>query len=70
MGEVEKPDGWVAWHPRHGTDKTSFAAKESLVAISMGDKYRNSYPGSGYIPPLDLGWRIRPVKLVYLDEEK
>lgn len=59
--EADKADGFIAWHPRHGIDKTSFAAKESLVIAKM----EGEWP---YEHPLDLGWRIRPVRLVFLDE--
>lgn len=59
--EADKADGFIAWHPRHGIDKTHFAAKESLVIAKM----KGEWP---YEHPLDLGWRIRPVRLVFLDE--
>lgn len=57
-----EPTGWIAYSERHGYDKTSFRAKESLVAEMMIKGYP---PGDS---PLDMGWRIIPVKLIKCGE--
>ncbi len=63
--DKSKPDGWVAWHPFHrGFIRDSvcevFAniqGAEHLVRRESANKYLQ----------VDR-WRIRPVKLLFLDE--
>lgn len=57
--ELIEPDGYLAWHPRHGYDKTSFRAKESLVV-----KFMTEITSRLESHPLDTGWQIKPVCLV------
>lgn len=43
-----EPDGYIGYHERHGFDKTSFRAKESLVAKFMDECFIETHP-------LDMG---------------
>lgn len=56
-------DGFMAYHERHGLDKTSFRGKESLVAKFMDDITR---PVEAH--PLDMGWQIVPVKIIKMEK--
>lgn len=63
---TEKPDGWVAWHPDEkfypATDEGGVFVAEDKEVLDIG----NNSPHS--IRMRKDGWRIRPVKLVFLDE--
>jgi hypothetical protein len=50
------PDGWVAWHPEEGVNMGSLSNSEK----GAWEKLDNVWFGNG--------WRIRPVKLLFLDE--
>lgn len=61
MGEVKnKPDGFVAYDPEMGLLMDMAGESEDAVQRKVDESYYT----------LNYGWRIRPVKLVYLDEEK
>lgn len=53
-----EPDGYVAWHPAKG------ASIDSCAATKADSEW---YLNKGEL--LD-GWKIRPVKLIFLDETK
>lgn len=70
--ESEKPDGWVAWHPvrcrRHRVVGSQWAAWNRGIfckSINLRDLTRKQ----SILKLKKEGWRIRPVKLVFLDEE-
>lgn len=83
--EKEKPDGWVAWHPKHGSDiYTASAVSADFPRSNLMRKHfcdTNNDPQTNYETALDAsywglwerlekdGWRIRPVKLQFLDED-
>lgn len=75
MSEEKKPDGWIGWHPTKGfadveIHRTIPAAIERLC-MEHGFYEDGDYQ-AGRIDPDEAhaaGWRIRPVKLVFLDEE-
>lgn len=77
MSEKQKPDGWVAWHPKESIKCREICESETYALASL----------AGYVCPdrvsrrrlnkdpdvkelLREGWRIRPVKIVFLDEVK
>ncbi len=82
--EPQQPDGYCAWHPekgypdrgRGGPDITTLAGSpeesESLL-VNEGPYGRNYEDLADYefavMDAKNKGWRIRPVKLVFLDEE-
>lgn len=85
MTDDKKPDGWVAWHPTEGLCygrfiwltfddvleelREDYDLEESYMAFcreNLDDPRSQSF----VLWLADQGWRIRPVKLVYLDEEK
>lgn len=53
----KKPDGWVAWHPLIGHQLQAAANDYESAANDLSLDHERE------------GWRIRPVKLVFLDEE-
>jgi hypothetical protein len=73
----DKPDGWVAWHPQEGRFATIATSKEYAIGdlgyskkpFSMGLNSENyhwsNWKWGEYF--LENGWRIRPVKLIFLD---
>jgi hypothetical protein len=65
LSSEEKPDGWVAWHPKHG-----FKSTTSYGVEIHEDKGDAEYTFNLSKHEIADGWRIRPVKLVFLDEEK
>jgi hypothetical protein len=71
MSDKKKPDGWVAWHPEEGVKPMNDEGDVGVVE----DEERCGYaylwsPNSPTGARLRKdGWRIRPVKLVFLDEE-
>lgn len=71
MTDDKKPDGYVAWHPNWGLYYMSFgnsrvSCSNNLVAywqnikLEHADNRLEEYKANG--------WRIRPVKLIFLDE--
>lgn len=60
-----KPDGWVAWHSEGGLmiDDTSNCHNPDGFFVATR---REVFELKQY--RVDDGWRIRPVKLVFLDE--
>lgn len=74
----EKLTGWVAWHPHKVLDanlveifKTEQMAMDCLC-LREGH-YDDGDFGAGDIYPEDAiaqGWRIRPVEIVFTDEEE
>jgi hypothetical protein len=66
--DKSKPDGWVAWHPKIGVSDIV------LSLISPDDAKWGFLNVTSCSPPSNWeeaeaeGWRIRPVKLVFLDE--
>ena len=65
MSDKEMPDGWVAWHRDEREEliynSRTYGARADLVAAL------ESIPSA--LNP-DTFWRIRPVKLLFLDEDK
>jgi hypothetical protein len=57
QGDKSTPEGWIAWHP--DAAKGGYPPTESR---ELAEKL------VGYLRRKDDGWRIRPVKLVFLDE--
>lgn len=82
--EKPKADGYVAWHPEHGADiYTASAISEEFPRSNLMNKiFKLSDRDTPYDEMIDSsywelwkklqedGWRIRPVKLVFLDEEE
>lgn len=77
----KKPDGWVAWHPEMSKPITmsKSGSIEQLLRQNYGLRYGETYcHAEAYFAMRDSllgeaekdGWRIRPVKIVFLDEEK
>lgn len=69
--EDKKPDGYVAWHPKDGIEpEICHDAKycEWNLGFQHYDSSRESVEDSAERHIKD-GWRIRPVKLVFLDED-
>lgn len=72
----QKPDGWVAWHPKEGTNTSLYGwmgDRSDLVMALCIELDLVDYDHCGSKFPLvsamgEKGWRIRPVKLVFLDE--
>ena len=65
----DKADGWVAWHPMCGAclataANTKLEARGQMM-IAIGSRFFDE-PVLSTVPP--DGWRIRPVKLQFLDE--
>lgn len=63
MSEEQKPDGWVAWHPKCGIAVESFVKTEDQM-------FRSWIEACTDVALKEEGWRIRPVKIVFLDEVK
>jgi hypothetical protein len=55
----QKPDGWVAWHEDVGFFSGTLATCEDDCQRYIDESYYE----------MPQGWDIRPVKLVFLDEE-
>lgn len=76
----EKVDGWVAWHPEQGFNEKRvnystgqiFDERNLLeVFVSQMEAERTEKERASGLPEsVNEGWRIRPVKLVFLDEDK
>ncbi len=64
--DKSKPDGWVAWHPVHGV-KDRVLSTHKRIAKNQLDMLLYGKMVSDHLSIAD-GWRIRPVKLVFLDE--
>lgn len=68
----EKPDGWVAWHPKLGAlIKTARITTREVKHAAT--KCQHPHLLERFAPwdsMEDLGYKIRPVKLQFLDEEK
>lgn len=52
----QKPDGWVAWHPGHGVEVDLLKDNQRSAEDELTEKHRSD------------GWRVRPVRLQFLDE--
>lgn len=78
--EKQKPDCWVAWHPDEGFDYETVSyvsgdkawyykifTPEILFDIDRSLEDAMEFNKKNAIL---AGWRIRPVKLVFLDEEE
>ncbi len=76
MTEQEKPDGWVAWHPAKGfLDYREGPEKYETYCVNLSANFcadsAHVRTGSQFVRGVNKkGWRIRPVKLVFLDEGK
>ncbi len=78
----EAPPMWVAWHPKYGSNPTTYSksgCEENLLAINYQFEYPDVFArAEAYFAARDAklqeaykdGWKIRPVKLVFLDEGK
>lgn len=66
MSEGEKIHGWVAWHPEldlyPATEDGGIYVAEDIDGLRLSDNSPNSNRMR------KQGWRIRPVKVVFLDE--
>lgn len=76
MEEKEKPDGYVAWHPTRGAfgdglllSRTESEAERRVIAHYYCKHIERDLGECQRQFDAD-GWRIRPVKLVFLDEPK
>lgn len=58
---TDKPDGYVAWHPLHGIAHESFVNDRTCMFRSWREAVNEAMSQD------NDGWRIRPVKLVFLD---
>lgn len=78
MKEAEKPDGYVAWHPTEMIDEvTLYPLAGECRAMLLGYVYPSSHKSRSdaakdpeWKRAYRQGWKIRPVKLQFLDEEK
>lgn len=72
MTDEKKPDGYVAWHPDSGLARWSLT-KDKIKCQKALVSHIKDYKLDGLAAKMqrierDTGWRIRPVKLVFLDE--
>lgn len=80
--EQERPDGYVAWHSEQGREikgqyftytmncqKSEAEAWEELVGVRCSSKNPKQII-SATLELIAEGWKIRPVKLLFLDEGK
>lgn len=68
--KAEKPHGWVAWHTIDGT-APSIPESAKDAEWDLGYQHWSSSEESveeAAARKISQGWRIRPVKLVFLDE--
>lgn len=66
----EKPDGWVAWHPMCGCVYETMAVKREETIGNMYVLQGKNWMEDPVLSVLPLeSWRIRPVKLQFLDED-
>lgn len=68
-----KPDFWIPYHDQHGTcipDYGSTCSEEDCWAKFLGTQWRERVENrhERVEKKRTEGWRIRPVKFVYLDE--
>lgn len=79
-----KPDGWVAWHPERGA-RLNIAGTEATVKACLESYFASQYLPQNEQANFVFqngevverarrlmwadGWRIRPVKLVFLDDD-
>jgi len=81
--DKQKPDRWVAWHPEKGKMREAFSrsgcVEQMLVDLCLLEPWPSNYARADQFflateiaeaKALKDGWRVRPVKLVFLDEEK
>lgn len=78
MSDEIKPDGWVAWHREHRrsfiTAYSSWLDAALFIAESTNNKRKIQEAAQESLDVLasviaDMGWRIRPIKLTFLDED-
>ena len=81
---TEKPDGWIAWHRVEGfllitAARSRSHAEDRLLERVFNFHFNQSHAkAEAYYAARDMelirasndGWRIRPVKLTFLDEEQ
>lgn len=58
----DKADGWVAWNSEYGLDYSRFGPDGEALLSELWNLLCKD--------PSENGWRIRPVKLQFLDEPK
>jgi hypothetical protein len=64
----QKPDGYIAWHPEHGHDS---ATEDGGVFVAESPEQLRLSDNSPFSKRLRKdGWRIRPCKIVFLDEDQ
>jgi hypothetical protein len=64
----DKIDAWVVWHPEHGVIYNSLS---HLASKKAAQTFADFYNGGVFEEaPRGPGWRIRPVRLEFLDEDK
>lgn len=76
----DKPDGYVGWHPIHGFDfeTVSYISEDKAwyykiytpAFLFETDKSFEDAMEFNKQNAIQAGWRIRPVKLVFLDDEE
>ncbi len=74
----EKVDGYVAWHSTQRADfRRTFSNDEKNSLNQLFDYHYGEWPDDDSKKDCALvkgllkeGWKIRPVKLLFLDEEK
>jgi len=67
MENKQKPDGYVAWHPKYGYDRSR---QDGTITIYKGKKGArwSKCPYKGRCCFNGGGYKVVPVKLVFLDE--
>jgi hypothetical protein len=83
MGNEIKPDGWVAWHPVEGEQLLTASRSKQFCEDKLLKQFFNFDSGSAYFAKAEAyfasrdielqraasdNWKIRPVKLQFLDD--
>lgn len=61
--EKAAPDGWVVWHPNPNFQDTFLWSNPEAPKKHLAEKLEDQWC------PTQEGWRIRPVRLVFMDED-
>lgn len=69
MSEEKKPDGWVVWSEAGGFWARLDQEGWEVLIVYPADVYDKEHLAGHKGVRLNKGQRIRPVKLVFLDEE-
>ena len=73
MSEEVKPDAWIAWHEKGKPTQARFSTfhyDKGKCEKKLTDHFYNKKRHKEVLQgKLRRGWKIRPVKLQFLDEE-